>query len=296
MNYRDYYQVLGVSKTASDKEIKQAYRKLAQKYHPDKNPGDKAAEDKFKTINEAYEVLGSSDNRAKYDRLGGAYHQYQQMGGNPGGFDFSQFFSGGNGRSQGSGGFSDFFEAIFSSTRPTSPRGRPDNLNLEHSVSITLEEAYQGTSRTISQNGSRFSTKIPPGVKDGTKIRLRGKGRSLNSAKGDLFLKIEIEPHERFTRDGNNLRTEVEVDNVTAVLGGMVKVPTLSGNVQLSIPAGTQGGQTIRLRNRGMPKRNQKESFGDLLVQVKITIPQNLTDEEQKLYHRLAELKQSNDV
>lgn len=292
MNYRDYYQTLGVSKSATDKEIKQAYRKLARKYHPDKNPGDAQAEEKFKAINEAYEVLGDANNRAKYDRLGGAYYQHQQMGGQPGGFDFSQFFSGA-GRSQGNAEFSDFFRSIFGNAQGFDNAPRRPNLNIEHTVSISLEEAYAGTSRIVNQGDNRFTAKIPAGVKDGTKIRLRGKGREMQGRKGDLFLIVSLAPHAVFTASGDHLRTEVSIDDVTAVLGGKVKVPTMTGTVQLSIPAGTQSDQTIRLKGKGMPKRKPKESFGDLLVTIKINIPQQLSDEERQLYQQLANLRQN---
>lgn len=292
MNYQDYYKTLGVSKSSTDKEIKQAYRKLAQTYHPDKNPGDKAAEEKFKSINEAYEVLGNTENRAKYDRLGGAYYQHQQMGGNPGGFDFSQFFAGGNGRSAGGAGFSDFFESIFANSQGfnAQPRRQP-NLNIEHELTVSLEEAYAGSSRIINQGQSKFTAKIPAGVKDGTKIRLRGKGRQMQGMTGDLFLKISLAPHPVFTVSDDNLRTTVEVDDVTAVLGGKVAVSTMTGSVNLSIPAGTQAGQTIRLKGKGMPKRKPKGSFGDLLVTVKIAIPKQLSEKELQLYQQLADLR-----
>lgn len=291
MNYQDYYKTLGVSKSATDKEIKQAYRKLARQYHPDKNPNDAAAEEKFKAINEAYEVLGNADNRAKFDRLGGAYHQYQQMGGNPGGFDFSQFFDG-NGRAQG-GDFSDFFSAIFGNAQARSAARRQPNLNIEHNVTVTLEEAYEGSERVVNIGNDRFTAKIPAGVKDGTKIRLRGKGRKANGRSGDLFLKVALAPHDTFTVDGDNLRTQVEIEDVTAVLGGKTAVPTLTGSVTLSIPAGTQPGQTIRLKGKGMPKRNPKGSYGDLLATIKVTIPKTLDDEARALYERLAQLRES---
>ena len=294
MNYQDYYKTLGVSKSATEKEIKQAYRKLAQKYHPDKNQGNKAAEEKFKSINEAYEVLGNAENRAKYDRLGSAYFQHQQMGG-AGGFDFSQFFTGGNGRPGGSG-FSDFFEAIFAQQQGFGgAQSRRPNLNVEHEVTIRLEEAYSGTERTFTMGDARFTAKIPAGVGDGTKIRLRGKGREMQGMRGDLLLKVMIAPHETFELSKENLRAEVEVDHLTAVLGGKALVPTMTGNVNLSIPAGTQPNQTMRLKGKGMPKRTPKDSFGDLLVTIKVVIPQTLSEPEKALYEKLAELKENVD-
>ncbi|MCA9921391.1 MAG: J domain-containing protein, partial [Anaerolineales bacterium] len=203
MEYLDYYKILGVSKRANEKEIKRAYRKLAREYHPDKNPGNKAAEEKFKQINEAYEVLGNAENRTKYDRLGSAYHQYQQMGGAPGGFDFSQWM-GGNGRQRGGVNFTDifggegnedlsgFFRSIFGNAGGGFQRQSAYNLDAEEGVQITLEEAYHGTSRTYQQNGSRFTAKIPPGARNGSKIRIRGKGHAAQGRTGDLFLVVSI--------------------------------------------------------------------------------------------------------
>lgn len=307
MEYKDYYKILGVPKKADAKEIKRAYRRLARRYHPDRNPGDRTAENKFKEINEAYEVIGSPENRTKYDQLGRNYHRFQQMGGNPSNFDFSQWFSGdrhgnvnlgdmfGAGRG-GRTGFSDFFDAIFGSGGVRQAGGRPGNAyggrgrDVEHTVSITLDEAYHGTSRTLSQDGNRFTAKIPAGAKNGTKIRLRGKGGSGSAAGGDLYLVVRVEPHPTFKRDGPTLRVDVDVDVVTAVLGGKVPVPTLTGPVSLTIPAGTQGGQTIRLRGRGMPHLRDEALMGDLLATVRIRVPKELNEEQRALYEKLAQL------
>ncbi|KAA3660373.1 MAG: J domain-containing protein, partial [Chloroflexi bacterium] len=305
MEYLDYYKVLGVAKGANEKEIKRAYRKLAREYHPDKNPDDKASEDKFKQINEAYEVLGNEDNRAKYDRLGSAYHQYANMGGAPSGFDFSQWMGGNGGGYQGnvdfgdifgsgasSGGFSDFFSSIFANSggggfqRPSS-----FNLDIDEPVTITLEEAYQGASRAFTQNGRRFTAKIPAGARNGSKIRIRGKGRMGQGRMGDLFLVVSIAPHADLTRDNDNLKATIEVEDVTAVLGGRVAVPPITGPVNLTIPAGTQGGQTFRLKGKGMPNLQKKGTFGDLLATVKIRVPKQLTSEESELYEALAHLR-----
>lgn len=312
MEYKDYYQTLGVSKKADEKEIKRAYRKLAQQYHPDKNPGNKSAEEKFKAINEAYEVIGNSDNRAKYDQLGQNYHRYQQMGGNPADFDFSQYFSGG-GRGQrvnvdfgdmfggGSGGMSDFFSAIFGGGMGNMNQRRTGGLNdyfgqqavnqdIEQPVEISLEEAYNGGTRTLSQNGATFTAKIPAGAKTGSKIRLRGKGNPGPQGRGDLYLVVKVLPHQTFKRIGNNLQVSVKVDVVTAVLGGKVEVPTLTGSVFLTIPSGTQGGQTHRLKGKGMPQLRSQDIKGDLLAKINIRIPQDLSPEEKELYEQLAQL------
>ena len=304
MEYLDYYKVLGVSKGADAKEIKRAYRQLAREYYSDKNPDNKAFEEKFKQINEAYEVLGNADNRVKYDRLGSAYHQYAGMGGAPNGFDYSQWMGGNGGGYQGNvdlgdlfgggagGGFSDFFSSIFGSAGGSGfQRPSSFNLDIEEPVTITLEEAYHGTSRTFEQNGRHFTAKIPVGARDGSKIRIRGKGRVGQGRMGDLFLVVSIAPHSDLTRNNDHLNVTIEVDDVTAVLGGLVTVPTITGAVNLTIPAGTQGGQTFRLKGKGMPNLQKKGTFGDLLAIVKIRVPKQLTSEEIELYEALASLR-----
>lgn len=313
MEYKDYYNILGVGRSAGEKEIKRAYRKLARQYHPDKNPDDKASEERFKEINEAYEVLGSPENRAKYDQLGRSYHRYQHMGGAPSGFDFSQWAAaGGPGGSYqsvnidfedllgGAGGFSEFFNTIFrggSRSRGGSVDGMfgrqasQKGMDIEHNVSITLEEAYHGTTRALAtENGEQFTAKIPPGAKTGTKVRLSGKGGPGQAGPGDLFLVISVESDNTFTREGNNLKTSVPVDVLTAVLGGKATVPTLTGPVKLNIPAGTQGGQTFRLKDKGMPYLRDRDRFGDLLATVRITVPEELSDEERQHYNELEKL------
>ena len=303
MEYLDYYKVLGVSKSADEKEIKRAYRKLAREYHPDKNPGNKASEEKFKQINEAYEVLGNADNRAKYDRLGSAYHQYAQMGGAPSGFDFSQWMGGNGSGFQGnvdlgdlfgsSGGFSDFFSSIFGNAGVSGFQQQTAfTLDVEEPITITLEEAYHGTTRVITQqDGRNFTAKIPAGARNQSKIRMRGKGRLGQGRMGDMFLIISIAPHQDLQRDHDNLKVTIEVDDVTAVLGGHVTMPTITGPVNLTIPAGTQGGQIIRLKGKGMPRLQKKDTFGDLLATVKIRVPKQLTAEETELYEALANLR-----
>lgn len=308
MEYKDYYQILGVPKNADEKDIKRAFRKLARQYHPDKNPNNKAAEERFKEINEAYEVLGDAGNRSKYDQLGRNYHRFRQGGGNAEGFDFSQWFAGGNpggqrGQQQvnvedlfsGGGGFSDFFSSIFGNRaaqgRSASPGQRfqqPANRDVEQTVTITLAEAYQGTTRSLSfEGGEPFTAKIPAGAKTGTKVRLRGKAAG---GAGDLFLVVQVEPDARFKRDGDNLLVTADLDVLTAVLGGKVTVPTLTGQVTLTVPAGTQGGRTFRLKGKGMPNLRENEQHGDLLAQINIRVPEMLSDEERQLYEQLATL------
>lgn len=312
MEYKNYYQILGVDKQADDKDIKKAYRQLAREYHPDKNQGNKQAEEKFKAINEAYEVLGNPNNRAKYDQLGSSYHRYQQMGGNAADFDFSQWFSQAGGGRQRSGAqidfgdlfgdqggdFSSFFTSIFgggaSSSRQAQQRfyeqAQPPSHDIEQTVEISLVEAYHGALRTYNQNGGQFTARIPAGAKTGTKIRLRGKGRTGAHGRGDLYLIVHVAPHPIFRRAGNNLEVTVDVDVVTAVLGGQVEVPTLDSSVMLKIPPGTQSGQVFRLASKGMPHLRAAEQFGDLLAQVRICTPKQLTDAERALYEQLAEL------
>ncbi len=296
MDYKDYYKILGVSRNADEKEIKRAFRKLARRYHPDQNPDDPQAEDKFKDINEAYEVLGNADNRQKYDTLGANYKRYQQMGGGMG--DFGDFMGGQNINLDdlfgggGAGGMGDFFSTLFGGGAGGPGRTQPLRRDTEQEIEITLEEAYKGSQRTlVDVNGSRFTVKIPKGAKTGTKVRLRGKGGN----GGDLYLVIRIRPHDIYIRDENNetmLSRTVELDLLTAVLGGKVAVETLKGTGNLKILPGTQGGKRIRLRGRGMPDLRQNDRYGDLIVEIKIRVPSALTDKERDLYEQLRDLRE----
>lgn len=304
MDYRDYYQVLGVDKNSSGDDIKRAYRKLARKYHPDVNPGDKTAENRFKEINEAYEVLTDPEKRAKYDRLGSSWRAYQQSGAG-GGFDWGQWANAGGGvdlndilnnaRTQGNAaGFSDFFEAIFGNMgrnpRATAPR---QGQNYTQQIEITLEEAFKGTSRILRIGGRRIEVKIPRGAKSGTKVRVRGEGGpgENGGTKGDLYLEIVVAPHLTFERVGNDIYTELPVDLYTAILGGEAIVPTFKGKVKLKIPAETQSGRTFRLRGQGMPHLKQPDERGDLYAKVVVQLPQDLSDEEIELFEELADMR-----
>jgi curved DNA-binding protein len=306
MEYKDYYKVLGVDRNADDAEIKRVYRQLALKYHPDKNPGDKTSEERFKEINEAYEVLGDPEKRQKYNQLGASYRAWERTGGRPGGFDWSQWTQGAPGGTRvefgdlgdlfGSG-FSDFFNSIFSGV-PGQQRGgygrtQVRGRDFEQPVSISLTEAHHGTARILQYNGGRLEVKIPPGAKTGTKIRIAGKGQLGAGGPGDLFLKVKVENDPRFERKNDNLYTEVDVDLYTAILGGEEIVPTLDGPVILKIPQSSQQGQSFRLRKRGMPKISNQQSFGDLFVRIKIVLPENLSSEELELFKRLAALRSS---
>ena len=323
MEYRDYYKILGVGKNASQDEIKKAYRGLARKYHPDVNPDDKAAEEKFKEINEAHEVLSDNDKRQKYDRFGTQWQQYQRAGGQPGDFDWSQWAStgAGPGRSRGYtrtvspdefesilgggglGGFSDFFETLFggsgafrsagfgSRPRQSSPiRGR----DSEYSLQVTLQEAFNGTSRSLQYEGGRtIQAKIPPGVRTGSRVRLSGQGEPGMSGgqAGDLFLKIEVIPDNHFVRDGDNLKVNLPVDIFTFLLGGEVPVSAIDKTVQLTIPKGTANGNIFRLRGLGMPKLRSPEKRGDLYVTIEATLPENLSEAEFKLVEKWKALR-----
>ena len=302
MEYKDYYKILGVSKTANEDDIKRSYRKLAMKYHPDHNPGNKGSEEKFKEINEAYEVLGDREKRGRYDQLGDSYQRWQQMGGAPGGFNWERWtHATGGGRTVqvdvedlfgSNAGFSDFFSAIFGGmggqTMRQSARRTRRPTSLEHPVQITLKEAYQGTSRMLNVDGRRLEGKIPPGAQTGTKIRLRGVGQpAQDGQKGDLYLVIEVLADPLFERKENDLLAEISIDLYTAVLGGQARVATLSGEVMLTIPPGTQPGQKFRLTGRGMPKLRSPQSFGDLLVTVKVQIPHQITEKQRALFEQL---------
>jgi curved DNA-binding protein len=324
VNFRDYYNVLGIAKTATEDEIKTAYRKLARKYHPDVNPGDKTAEGKFKEINEAYEVLSDTDKRKRYDQLGANWKAGEEFRPPPGwegaqgGFgDFGDAFGGG-----GRGGFSDFFESLFGGRR--SARGGSGFVmrgqDAEAEIGLTLEEAHRGGKRNIalqvsetcpncSGRGSKdgktpcptcrgagvvrrpksLEVTIPPGVRDGSVIRLAGQGEAgeNGAASGDLLLHVRIEPHPLFTIVGeSDVQTELPVAPWEAALGARVPVPTLDGPVELKIPPGAQGGQRLRLRGRGLNQRGGGR--GDEYVKLKIVIPPKLADKEKELFEKLA--------
>ncbi|HOG47686.1 MAG TPA: J domain-containing protein [Anaerolineae bacterium] len=310
MEYKDYYKILGVERGASDKEIRRAYRQLARKYHPDVNPGDQASEERFKEINEAYEVLSDPEKRRKYDELGSRYQQWQRMGGRPGEFDWSQWTAGAPGGRvhveyadlndlfAGAGGFSEFFRSVFGGMGARGAGGYEQAQagavpSYEQSVQITLEEAYHGTKRLLRTSGRTLEVKIPAGVRTGSRVRIAGEGAQSRSgaARGDLFLVIEVQADPRFTVDGDDLRTEVPVDVYTAVLGGEVPVPTLKGQIMLKIPPETQAGQVFRLRGQGMPHLSDAGRRGDLYVEVRIQVPQRLSEKEKALFRQLAELR-----
>lgn len=308
MEYKDYYKTLGIERSASEAQIKSAFRKLALQFHPDRNPGDKSAEEKFKEINEAYEVLSDKDKRARYDQLGDSYSHWQQ-GGAPGSFNWNdwanaqragqasgqnvQFNVGDLDDILGGGGFSDFFQSIFGgmaggapgTRQRTRPAQRPATYQQE--VQITLEEAYRGAERTVMVDERRLNMKIPAGARTGTKVRMAGAGPS----GADIFLVIEVLPDPRFERKDDDLHTDASVDLYTAVLGGEVRVNTMDGAVVLTIPAGTQAGQSFRLSGRGMPHLRDASKHGDLFVRIKVQIPRSLNPEQHKLFEELAKTR-----
>jgi DnaJ-class molecular chaperone len=321
VDFKDYYATLGVSKTASDKEIKQAFRKLARKYHPDVNPGDKAAEARFKEINEANEVLADPEKRKKYDELGANWRMYEQaqQSGRAGGTNpFAQW-----GYSPGGGGFramtedevsemfggddspfSDFFKTFFGGAEPGATRGRTrpprhaKGRDVEHEIELDLEDALRGTVQrlAINQNGHHrnVEVRIPAGVTDGSRVRVSGEGErgSGSGDSGDLYLRVKLRPHARFERKGRDLFTRVKVPVTTAVLGGDVEVDTLSGkSLRLKIPPATQNGQVFRLRTHGLPTTAKEGQAGDLYATVEIAIPQSISTEERQHYEALAALE-----
>ena len=321
MEYKDYYKTLGVEKNTDEKEIKKVYRRLARQHHPDVNPGDKAAEARFKEINEAYEVLSDAEKRRKYDELGQSYQRWQQTGGGPSGFDWNQWSAaGGQGGGPGTrpagtrvsygdindlfgqgGDSSDFFEAIFGGMGAARARGRSretaagmPSQDLEHEVEISLEEAFGGAQRIVEMDGRRLEVKIPAGVKTGSRVRVAGEGpagASRSASRGDLYLRMKVLPHPTFERRDDDLHCEVPVDLFAALLGGEVRVPTLAGSVVLRIPAGTQSGRTFRLSGQGMPKLRSPQDQGDLYAKVRVMLPEKLDEREQKLVREWAALR-----
>jgi len=303
MDYKDYYKILGVDKNASAEEIKKAYRKLAMKYHPDKNPGNKQAEEKFKEINEANEVLSDTEKRARYDQLSSSYNSWQQAGGNPNSFSWEDLFNNPQYASRGTnvnvndfgdmfgggmGGFSDFFNAFFGGARPRSQRRttsvrRPvqQPQAYQQQVTISFWESYHGTTRILQFDDKKIEVKIPAGVHTGSKVRVSGAGKS------DIYLVITVSPDDRFTIKGKELQTTIDVDLYTALLGGEAKVSTPDGDVILKIPAGTQPMQVFRLKGRGMPFPKEKNKKGDLLVKVKVEIPRNLSEEQKSILREM---------
>jgi len=323
---QDYYQILGVNRNASEKEIKQAYRRLARKHHPDLNPGDKSAEAKFKEINAAYEVLSNSEKRKKYDQFGEQW-EYADQFAKSGGQERVRWDFGRGGTAFEYGdmsGFGGIFSSLFGDSGMGSRmrRGPRRGQDVESPIEVTLEEAYHGSTRMMQLqteepctacggtgrvgnrvcticNGAggkiipkRLEVKIPAGVKDGSRIRIAGEGGPglAGGSKGDLYLVVKVLPHKLFERKGDDLHTEVSVPLTTAILGGEVRLPTLKGNISLKIPPETQNGKVFRLAGKGMPRLGNA-NYGSMFAKVKVVLPTNLTAEEKKLFEGLQSLR-----
>jgi curved DNA-binding protein len=295
MNYKDYYKVLGVSKGASQDEIKKAYRKLAAKYHPDTNPNNPKAEEKFKDVGEAYEVLGNPENRAKYDRYGKNWKHAQQAGGG--------FGQGGFGGNMGDifgdeRGFSDFFYQMFGGGGPGGRGGgrrtrgqKGDDYKAD--IFVSLEDIYEGRKRTIRIDGKEMDVPVKAAMKDGKQLRVKnhgGPGRNGGPA-GDLYLTLKIEDHKFFTRIGDDLKADLPVDLYTLILGGKVEVPTLSKPVRIKITPETQPGKVIKLKGKGLPRDERKSSYGNLYITLRTTYPKNLSEQEKESFKQLAALR-----
>ncbi|MCB0737622.1 MAG: J domain-containing protein [Bacteroidetes bacterium] len=289
MEYKDYYKVLGVSKNASQADIKKAYRKLAVKYHPDKNPDNKTAEAKFKELTEAYEVIGDAKNRKQYDELGANWKQYQNTGfrGQQGGQGF-----GGFGEGFGGAGFSDFFNQFFGGGFGGFGQRNQRGKDLKADLPITLLEAYNGTERILSANEEKLKIRIKPGVENNQKIRLRGKGgHSSSGQRGDLIITLKVHEQPPFERKGNDLYKTQTVDLYTAVLGGKISIETLAGEVTLTLPEGTPNGKKLRLKGKGMPVYGKPDEKGDLYLELKVELPSKLSAQERQLFEQLKKLQ-----
>lgn len=304
MEYKDYYKTLGVSKDATQAEIKKQYRKLAVKYHPDKNPGNKAAEEKFKELGEANEVLGDPVKRKKYDELGANWKQYEQGGGGQGWGGFSQ-----RGRQGGSqyyssedfegSPFSDFFNSFFGGSSfgrggSGGYKSQPmKGQDYEAELTLTLEDAYNGTERIITLDEEKIKFNVPPGVRDGQVLRVKGKGGKgrKGGESGHLYIHVHIENNPGYERKDDDLHVEVHVPLYKAILGGDFAITTMKGHFNIKIPAGTQNGKTLRLKGLGMPVYLKKGEFGSLYARIIIDVPEHLTEKEIALFRQLAALR-----
>ena len=298
---RDFYSILGVGKTASADEIKKAFRKLAVKLHPDKNPGNKEAEEKFKEANEAYEVLSDPEKRKKYDRFGENWNRmdeakggspYQQS--SPGGQTFS--YEGDPSEFFGQGGdYSDIFESFFQKSGASSrgsgrkSKTRFQGQDLHAEMSISLEEAFHGGAKIFEWNNEKIRIQLKPGIYNGLTIKLAGKGSAgLNGGKaGDLYITINVLPHSLYEREGDNIRQIIPIDLFTAVLGGEKEVTSLAGVLKIKIPPGTQNGKILRIKGKGMPVYARPGHSGDLLLEIRVQIPEKLSEEQKELFRQL---------
>jgi curved DNA-binding protein len=297
MDYKDYYKILGIDRKASEEEIRKAYRDLAKQHHPDRNPDNKQAEERFKEINEAYQVLSDPQKRSVYDRLGSDYSNWQRRGA-PGDFNWDEYVGGFPGGARvnyedleemlggaGGGGFSDFFRTIFGMREEQAARARPQGY--QQALDITMEEAYKGTTRILQNNGKQKQVRIPAGVRTGSKVRVAGGGPNGT----DLYLIVDVREDGRFERRGNDLHTTATVNVFTAILGGEADVETLDGRIKLNVPPGTQPEQVFRLAGRGMPNVKNPDQKGDLYVRLKVQIPKYLSAKQRELLDEASRLK-----
>lgn len=311
MEYKDYYKILGVSKTASKDEIKKAYRKLAMKYHPDKNKGDKSKEEKFKELNEANEVLSDDDKRKKYDEMGSNWQQYQQSSGNNEGFDWSRWSNQGRGGQQtytyegdmgdvfGNSEYSDFFDMFFGGSfggdRRTRKTARRSSIgqDLMAEIEITLEEAYKGVSKVFNYNNQSIKLNIKPGISDGHQLKLSGKGGkgAQGGADGDLLIQIRVRNDNIFERKNDDLYADLNTNLYDCILGGKVFFNSFKGKIKIEIPKECEPGKIFRLSKMGMPKYGKTNEFGDLYLKVKVILPKKLTKKETELFEQLKKLR-----
>lgn len=305
MEYKDYYKILEIDKNASQEDIKKAYRRLAKKYHPDKNPDNKVYEEKFKEISEANEVLSDPEKRKKYDQLGSNWKHYQNAGteGNEWFRNFQSSRQGGGANFTGNvddlfgqvGGFSDFFESFFGGGSGYSTKSHPrKGQDFEAALKISLEDAYHGAEKEFMVDGRKIKIKINPGIEHGKKLRLKNQGAAgyNGGEKGDLYLTIQIENHPLFERKGNDIYYNMDVDLYTALLGGKEVLQTLDGKkININIPAGTDSGTLLRVKDMGMTYSNSASLKGDLFVKLNIKIPKNLNQQEKELVKKLADIR-----
>lgn len=307
--FKDYYAVLGVAPDATDQVIKDAYRKLARQHHPDVNPGNKASEEKFKEINEAYQALNDPERRKKYDVLRQQYQQFQQQGGTRG-FNWSNWQAEPVAQTYTrtvtpedmedlfgeAEPFSDFFSSIFGSAASERRGNRPRRgRDIEVPVELSLEEAFRGTTLSLKVGDRQVEARIPPGIRNGSRVRLAGQGSpgAAGGSAGDIYLVATIRPHPQFERDGDDLHTTIAVDVYTAASGGQVRVPALDGAVTLKIPPRTQADRVFRLKGKGMPRLEKPTERGDLFAKVKLVLPEPLSDQELNTLRSLAEARQT---
>lgn len=310
MEFKDYYKILGIEKSATESEIKSAFRKLATKYHPDKNRTDPKAEEKFKDINEAYQVLSDPEKRQKYDTLGANWNAHRGTGGTGDNFNWEQWFNSGNTRSRrprssnpfgdmfggAGGGVSDFFERIFgggfSQSQPKQKVHRKAS-SIETNVELSLEEAFSGVSRTLSINDRKIEIKFKRGIADGHVLRLSGMGPAdSEGTNADLIIKVSIRKEDLIERKGDDLYVDVFVDFFSFILGGSAKIKTFGGTVKFNISAGTQNGKLLKIPKMGMPRYDNSNETGDLYLMLNVKLPENLKDEEKLLVKKWRDMIQ----